>query len=149
MKIVNKKYYRNYEELETLEAGISLLGSEVKQIKSGNIKIDDAFVKSLDDGIYLINAEIPNYKFAFPQGYDPRRSRRLLLHRREILRLVTKMSRGGNYTLAPKSCYTKGQLIKVEVGLVRGRKDIEKKNLERKRDIARGEAFEAREWTKE
>lgn len=149
MKIINKKYIRNYAEIETLEAGICLLGSEVKQIKSGNIKIDDAFVKHLDDGVYLINAEIPNYKFAFPQGYDPRRSRKLLLHKREILRLLTKMRKGGNTTLAPKSCYTKGQLIKLEVGLVKGRRDIEKKNLQRKRDIARSEAFEAKEWTKE
>lgn len=149
MKIINKKYFREYEELETLEAGISLLGSEVKQIKSGNMKIDDAFVKRLNDGVYLINADIPNYKFAFPQGYDPRRSRKLLMHKREILRLETKMKRGGNYTLAPKSCYTKGQLLKLEVGLVRGRKDIEKKNLEKKRDIAREESFEAKEWMKE
>lgn len=149
MKIINKKYFREYEELETMEAGISLLGSEVKQIKTGNIKIDDAFVKRLDDGMYLINAEIPNYKFAFPLGYDPRRSRKLLLHKKEILRLETKMSRGGNYTLAPKSCYTKGQLIKIEVGLVRGRKDIEKKNLQRKRDIARSQAFDAKEYTKQ
>lgn len=149
MKITNNKYYRNYEEIETLEAGISLLGSEVKQVKSGNLKLDNAFVKRLDDGLYLINAEIPQYKFAFPQGYDPRRSRRLLVHKREILRLETKMKRGGNTTLAPKSCYTKGQLIKIEVGLVRGRRDIEKKNLERKRDIARSQAFEAKEWTKQ
>lgn len=149
MKIINKKYFREYEELETLEAGISLLGSEVKQIKSGGMKIDDAFVKRLNDGVYLINAEIPNYKFAFPQGYDSRRSRKLLLHKREILRLETKMKRGGNYTLAPKSCYTKGQLLKLEVALVRGRKDIEKKNLERKRDIDREKSFEAKEGMKE
>ena len=149
MKIINKKYFREYEELETLEVGISLVGSEVKQIKMGNMKIDDAFVKRLDDGVYLINAEIPNYKFAFPQGYDSKRSRKLLLHKREILRLETKIRRGGNLTMAPKCCYSKGQLIKLEIALVRGRKDIEKKNLEKKRDIAREQSFEAKEYMKE
>lgn len=148
MKIINKKYFRDYEEIETMEAGISLLGSEVKQIKSGNMKLEDAFVKRLDNGVYLINAEIPNYKFAFPQGYNSRRSRQLLLHKKEILRLETKMRRGGNYTLAPKSCYTKGQLLKLEVGLVRGRRDIEKKKLERKRDIARQDEKEAKDAMK-
>ena len=112
------------------------------------MKLEDSFVKRLNDGIYLINAEIPNYQFAFPHGYDPRRSRKLLLHKKEILRLETKMKKGGNYTLAPKSCYTKGQLLKLEVALVRGRRDIEKKNLERKRDIARQAEAEAKEAMK-
>lgn len=150
MKIINKKYFREYEELETMEAGISLLGSEVKQIKMSSIKIDDEFPSNdLMTGCTLLMQKSQTTNFAFPQGYDPRRSRKLLMHKKEILRLETKMSRGGNYTLAPKSCYTKGQLIKIEVGLVRGRKDIEKKNLERRRDIARSQAFEAKEWTKE
>lgn len=148
LKITNRKYFHTYQEIETMEAGIALLGSEVKQIKSGNVKLEDSFVKILDDGVYLINAEIPNYKFSFPQGYDPRRSRRLLLHKKQILRLVMKMKRGGNHTLAPKSCYTKGQLIKIEVGLVRGRKDIERKVIQKRREVARSQQMEAREAMK-
>jgi SsrA-binding protein len=134
MRIVNKQFHRDYEELETLEAGIALLGSEVKQIKMGRAKLDSAYVKILDDGAYLLNAEIPNYRFSFPRDYDPRRSRKLLLHKREILRLQVKLAKGGKLTLAPKALYSKGQLLKLEIALARGRKDYEKTKLVKARD---------------
>lgn len=134
MKIINKHFFRDYEEIETLEAGISLLGGEVKQIKAGALRLEAAFVKRLNDGYYLINAEIPHYKFSFPRGYDAKRSRRLLLHKREILRLDTKVAKGGHLTVAPKCCYTKGQLLKIEIALCRGRKDLEKTKLVKARD---------------
>ncbi len=134
MKIINKDFYRDYEEIESFEAGISLLGGEVKQIKAHQLKLETAYVKILNDGVYLINANIPNYQFSFPLGYDPTRSRKLLLHKHQILKLEMKMHKG-NLTIAPKSCYTKGQLLKLEIALVRGRKDIEKKKLVKARDI--------------
>lgn len=148
MKVTNRQFDRNYEEIESLEAGISLLGAEVKQIKAGNIKLDNAHVQQLNDGMYLINAEIPSYQYAFPHGYQPTRSRKLLLHKKEILRLETKKQRGGNCTIAPKCIYTKGKLIKVQIVLVRGRKDIEKKVLEKKREIVRNEKLAAKEYMK-
>lgn len=133
MKLINKNYYHDYEEIESLEAGISLLGGEVKQIKHGHLKLEGAYVKLLNDGLYLINANVPNYQFSFPAGYDPTRSRKLLLHKHQILRLEIKLKKD-RLTLAPKSVYTKGQLLKLEVGLVRGKKDIEKKRLVKERD---------------
>jgi SsrA-binding protein len=134
MKIINTHFHREYEEIESLEVGISLLGGEVKQIKAHHLKLEGAYVKILNDGVYLINANIPNYQFSFPAGYDPTRSRKLLLHKHQILKLTTKMQKG-NLTIAPKSCYTKGQLLKLEIALVRGRKVTEKKRLVKERDI--------------
>ncbi len=148
MRITNRQFHRDFEEIESLEAGISLLGAEVKQIKAGNCKLDNAFVQSLNDGMYLVNADIPSYQYAFPHGYQPTRSRKLLLHKREILRLESKKQRGGNFTIVPKAIYTKGKLIKLQVVLVRGRKEIEKKVLEMKREVARKQQMEAKEYMK-
>jgi len=148
MKIINRKFNRDYKEIESLEAGISLIGSEVKSIRLGRLKLDDSFVRIMEDGnAYLINAEIPIYQFARNQNYDPKRRRKLLLHKKELIRLRTKIHSAG-LTLAPKSCYNKGPLIKLEIALVRGRKDIEKRKLERERDIKRNEKREAKEFMK-
>lgn len=148
MKIINRKFNREYREIEKYEAGISLIGSEVKSIRAGRIKLDDAFVRIMEDGsACLINAEIPVYEFARSQNYDPKRTRKLLLHKKELIRLKTKMTSAG-LTLAPKSCYNKGPLIKLEIALVKGRQDIEKRKLEKKRDIARNEKREAKEYLK-
>lgn len=148
MKIINRKFMREYKEIESLEVGIALTGSEVKSIRLGRLKLDDAFMRIMEDGsAYLINAEIPIYEFARNQNYDPKRTRKLLLHKRELIRLRTKMTSAG-LTLAPKSCYNKGPLIKLEIALVKGRKEIEKRKLEKKRDIARNEKREAKEYIK-
>ncbi len=148
MRVANRSFHREYEEIESLEAGISLLGAEVKQIKASNIKLENAFVQRLNDGLYLVNADIPSYQYAFPHGYQPTRSRKLLLHQREILRLETKKQKGKNLTIVPKAIYTKGKLIKLQIVLVRGRKDIEKKVLEMKREIAHKQQLEAKEYMK-
>ncbi len=148
MRVANRSFHREYEEIESLEAGISLLGAEVKQIKASNIKLENAFVQRLNDGLYLVNADIPSYQYAFPHGYHPTRSRKLLLHQREILRLETKKQKGKNLTIVPKAIYTKGKLIKLQIVLVRGRKDIEKKVHEMKREIAHKQQLEAKEYMK-
>jgi SsrA-binding protein len=97
---------------------------------------------------YLINAEIPIYKFARTnETYDSKRSRKLLLHKKELLKIKIKMASSG-LTLAPVSCYNKGPLIKLEIALVKGRKDIEKRKLEKKRDIKIQEEREAKEYVK-
>jgi SsrA-binding protein len=146
MIIHNKNFRRDYEEIESIEAGISLLGAEVKQIKAGNMKLEDAYVQNLNDGMHLINADIPRYQYTFPEGYNPTRSRMLLLHKREILSLVTKKKRGGNYTIVPKSVYLKGNKIKIKVVLVRGRKDIEKKIIEKRDEISMNQKKEAKRY---
>jgi SsrA-binding protein len=148
MRVVNRKYHRDYEEIESYEAGIALIGGEVKSAKEGNIKLEDSFVKLIGNEAFLVNAEIQIYKFTRPQGYDPRRTRKLLLHKKELIRLQTKMASGGRLTLAPISCYNKGPLIKVQVALSKGRKDLEKQKLVKERDIALNEKREAKEYMK-
>lgn len=147
MKIINRKFHRNYREIEKYEAGIVLTGAEVKSIRSGGLRIDDAFVRIMGSEVYLINADIPIYKFARNDTYESKRTRKLLLHKKELLKLKVKMSSGG-LTLAPVSCYNKGPLIKLEIALVKGRKDIEKRKIEKKRDIKIREEREMKEYVK-
>lgn len=148
MKIVNRKFHRDYEALEMYEVGIVLTGAEVKSIREEKMKLEDAFVKIMGDEVYLINANIAPYSFAVEKGYDARRRRKLLLHRKEILRLQTKLGQGGRLTIAPLACYNKGRHIKLEIALSRPRKDIEKRKQEKKRDVERSQKREMKEYTK-
>ena len=148
MKVVNRKYNREYSKIESLEAGISLTGAEAKSLRAEQIKIDDAFVRLMNDGAYLINAEIPIYKFARPQGYDPRRSRKLLLHKKELTRLRTKLNSAKGLTIVPLSCYLKGHRFKLEIALSKGKTDIEKRRGEKARDIARAIDKEIKEYVR-
>ncbi len=147
MKIINKKFYRNYQEIESYEAGIVLTGDEVKSIRLGRIKLEDAYVKLIGKDFYLINCHILSYPFSQDKNYDPTRSRKLLLHKKEIIRIQTKM-KGAGLTIAPKSCYNKGKLIKLEIALVRGRKEREKRRLEKERDIKLSQEKEIKEHLK-
>lgn len=148
MRIVNRKYNREYAALEKFEAGIVLSGAEVKSVREEQIKIDDAFVKIIGDEAFLINAEIQIYKFARPHGYDPRRSRKLLLHRKELLRIQTKLAASKGLTVAPLACYNKGHLIKMEIALSKGKTDVEKRRHEKARDVARAIDKEIKEYEK-
>jgi SsrA-binding protein len=148
MKIINRKFHREYQALEKYEAGIVLSGAEVKSVREGRLQLEDAYVRILGSEAYLINANIPIYQYARSSNYDPKRSRKLLFHKKELLRLKVKIAQGGGLTLAPVSCYNKGGLIKVEVALVKGRKNIEKRKLEKKRDIEREEKREVKEYLK-
>ncbi len=135
MKVFNRKARYNYEFLEHVEVGVVLLGSEVKSVRQGHITLDDAFVR-IDPNleVWLINCHIHPYKFADNSGYDPKRSRKLLLHKKEILALLKKME-GKNLTVVPIACYTIGQKIKLELALARGKKLWEKKNKIKQRDL--------------
>lgn len=146
MKIFNKKFTRNYQLLEKYEAGIVLTGPEVKSVRLGRLKLDDAYVKILGSEAYLINAYIPLYQHAQVESYNPTHSRKLLLKKKELIRLKTKLKSGIGLTIVPISCYNKGKLIKIEIGLVKGRKDIEKRKLEKERDISREQAREIKEY---
>ena len=148
MKIFNRKYRRDYQEIEKYEVGIALSGAEVKSVRAGRIRLEDSFVKILGSEVYLINAEISIYEFARPQGYDLRRTRKLLLHKKEIIRLKTKLASVGGLTIVPVSCYNKAGLIKLEIALAKGRKGLEKKKLEKRRDIEREQKREAKEYLK-
>lgn len=136
MRITNRRAYSEYAILEKLEVGIQLTGSEVKSVKEGRIQLDNAFVRLMGDEAYLVNAEIPPYSFARNESYDPRRTRKLLLHKSEITSLKTKITQG-KLTLVPLACYNKGAFLKLEIGLARGKRQYEKREELRRRDIDR------------
>ena len=148
MRVYNRKFRRDYQEIEKYEVGIALSGAEVKSVRAGRVRLEDSFVKVLGSEVYLVNAEISVYDYARPQGYDSRRRRKLLLHKVEIIRLKTKMAGPGGLTIVPGSCYNKDSLIKLEIALAKGRKSLEKRKLEKKRDIERDQKREAKEYLK-
>lgn len=140
MKIFNRRAFHDYQILDTYEAGISLTGPEVKSIKGDRMTLSGSFVKVMGNEIYLVNAQIYPYPFARPEGYDSKRSRKLLLHKKEIISIKTKIS-SSNLTLIPLECYNTHGFIKLKIGLAKGRKEFEKrekiKNRDTQRDIAR------------
>ena len=148
MKIINRTYHRNYESLESLEAGIALIGAEVKSVRAGAMRLETAFVKIIGTEVFLVNAEIPIYQYSRPQGYDSKRTRKLLLHKKEITRLRTKLAASNRLTLAPISCYNKRKRFKIQIALSRGRQEIEKKKLVKSRDEKLREKREAKEYMK-
>jgi len=136
VKIINRRAFHNYHLLEKFEAGIELTGPEVKSIKKGQIKLEQAFVQIKNNQVFLINAHISSYEFADQRDYDPVRERRLLLQKKQIVSLQTK-KRQKKLTLIPVSCYVKGPWIKLEIALAKGKKKFEKKEKIKKRDLNR------------
>ena len=135
-KILNKKVTYEYTILERFEAGVNLMGAEVKSLKTGHASLEGAFVRIIGSEAYLVNAQIFPYIYARPEGYDPKRTRKLLLHKAELIRLKSKLE-GANLTLVPLSWYTKGPLVKLEVGLAHGKKQYEKRESKRREDQRR------------
>lgn len=139
MKILaqNKKVLFNYQILEKFEAGISLIGQEVKSIKSGRINLAGSYVVIKNNEVFLIGANVPPYQPKnAPQDYDPERSRKLLLKKSEIKHLIGK-SREKGLTLIPLKIYTKQRKIKLEFGIGKGRKKTDKRELIKKRETER------------
>ncbi len=148
MKIFNRKFRRDYQEVEKYEAGIVLTGAEVKSIRTGGLRLDDSYVKFLEGEPYLINAEIVPYRFAKIDSVDPKRNRKILLHNKEMVRIQTKLRGAGSLTVVPVSCYNRGDLIKLEIALARGRKEIGRRKYEKEKDIKRSEQRETKEYIK-
>ena len=136
MKIINRKALYDYTILDRFEAGIHLLGSEVKSLRAGHASLDGSFVRVIGSEAHLVNAQIFPYLYARPEDYDPKRTRKLLLHKKELISLKSKLD-GANLTLVPLSWYTKGPLIKLEVGLARGKKQYEKREAKKREDLRR------------
>ena len=136
MKILNAEALHEYTVIERIEAGIKLIGSEVKSVKGGHVSLKGAFVRLMGTEAYLVNAHIYPYTFARIENYDPQRTRKLLLSKKELISLKGKID-GQNLALVPLSLYTTHNLIKVEVGLARGKKQYEKREVIRKRDQKR------------
>ena len=122
----NKKAYHDYFILETLEAGIELSGTEVKSVRAGNINLKDSYCAVKDGEMLMYNVHISPYEQGNIFNKDPKRDRRLLLHRREIFRLYGKVKQEG-LTIVPLSVYLKNALVKVEIGLVKGKKLYDKR----------------------
>ncbi|RJO59020.1 SsrA-binding protein SmpB [Candidatus Parcubacteria bacterium] len=134
----NRKANFNYDVLEKYEAGIVLTGPEVKSVKAGNLSLQGAYVSLRENSLWLVHAFIAPYKPArtFQTNYNPERERRLLLTKNEISGLVGKMHSAG-LTLIPLSFYTQRGLVKVALGLARGKKAHDKRASIKKREIAR------------
>lgn len=133
---VNKKAYRDFDILQTVEAGIALKGTEVKSIKDGKINFKDGFGYIKNGECFLKNIHISQYPFGNRINHDPVRDRKLLLHKREILKLSSKINEKG-LTLVPLKIYIKRGIIKVEMGLARGKTLFNKKEDIRKKDEIR------------
>lgn len=136
MKIFNRRAKFDYHLLEKFEAGVVLTGGEVKSVKAGHISLEGAFVQLRDGEAWLTNAHIHPYQFADNRKYEPRRSRKLLLKKNELLKMTQKTVAAG-LTIVPIACYNKGSKIKVEIALAKGKKEYEKKEAMKKRDIDR------------
>ena len=137
----NKKAFHDYEILEKFEAGIQLLGTEVKSCRAHNLNLTEGYAKVQDGELWLCNVHIAHYKQGNRFNHEVRRPRRLLLHKREIRRLKQATEAKG-LTVAPLAVYLKGQHIKVELGLGRGKSKHDKRETI-KRQIHRREAREA------
>ena len=134
---VNKKAYFDYEIIETCEAGLELLGFEVKAIRSGKISLAGSHVVIRGGEAYLLNADIPPYQPGnTPTEYDSKRTRKLLLKKSEIAELLGKTEKTG-LTLVPLKLYNKHNRLKLEIGLVRHKKKHDKRASLKKKDIER------------
>ncbi len=133
----NKKAFHDYEILDKLEAGIALVGSEVKSIRAGRVSLKDSFVEVHDGEAFLLRCHVSPYEQAGVFNHEPERKRKLLLHSREIHRLDQKVKERG-FSIVPLQLFfnDKGR-IKVEIALVRGRREYEKKQKLKERDIRR------------
>ncbi len=134
VKATNRKALRDYEIESRIEAGIALLGSEIKSIREGRVNIRDAYATVEGGEAYLYGMHIASYPQASHFGHEPERKRKLLLHRDEIKTIAGKIQEKG-YTLVPLKVYIKNGWAKVELGLARG-----KRKHDKRREIARREA---------
>ena len=133
---VNRRVPFDYEIQEKLEAGLVLTGAEVKSIREGKMSLEGSFVRLLDREAWLYNAYIHPYSYSRDESYDSRKPRKLLLHRQELAKIDQRIREKG-LTLVPTACYNKKGKIKLEIGLGRGKKQYEKREILKRRDIDR------------
>ena len=138
VKIVatNRKAARDYHLEDRFEAGLVLKGTEIKSIRAGGVNLSDGYVHPRDGELWLVNVHIAPYDPAGKYSHEPRRPRKLLLHRREINRLIGQVSERG-YTIVPTRLYLKDGRAKVEIALARGKRKYDKRQAIAKRDAQR------------
>ncbi|MEW6733859.1 MAG: SsrA-binding protein SmpB [Acidobacteriota bacterium] len=134
VKIVttNRDAYHNYFIDETYEAGLVLAGTEVKSLRDGRVNLKDAYILIKDGEAWLVNAHISPYSHGNRANHDPTRSRKLLMHKKEIIRLGSKVQEKG-LTIVPTKIYFKQGRAKAEIGLARGKKLFDKRETEKRR----------------
>lgn len=136
MEIINRKAKFEYEILDKFEAGIVLTGTEIKSIRNGNANIKDSYAIIKNGEVFLLNMFISEYKEGNIFNHEEDRTRKLLLHKREILKLRDKLEKDG-YTIIPLKIYFVKNKAKVQLGLAKGKKNYNKKEAIKERDIKR------------
>ena len=134
--VTNRKAYHNYHIGESIEAGIVLTGTEIKSIRSGRVSLGDAYVKPDAGELWLLNAHIARYEAGSYMSHEPTRPRKLLLHRKEIDSLASKIQEKG-LTLIPLKLYIKDSIAKLEIALAKGKKLYDKRETIARRETDR------------
>lgn len=132
----NKKAFHDYFIEKKYEAGIELQGSEVKSIKQGKVSIKESFIGDINGQMYIYGMHVTPFKEAYDQKIDPTRTRKLLLHKKEIDTLIGKKTQDG-YTIVPLSVYEKNGLVKIELALAKGKKQYDKRETIKRREADR------------
>ncbi|MGQ9637503.1 MAG: SsrA-binding protein SmpB [Thermodesulfobacteriota bacterium] len=132
----NKRAWHDYFIEDRYEAGVSLLGSEVKSLREGKVSLGDSYAKIKNGEVFLVDAHISPYPYANKFNHDPLRPRKLLLHKREIRRLTGKVQEKG-FTLIPLRLYFSNGKVKVELGLAKGKKQYDKRETLKRKAIER------------
>lgn len=136
MEIVNREARFNYFVLESIECGIVLTGTEIKSIRDGKCNLKDSYARIRNNEIYLLNMNVAEYKEGNIFNHNPKRTRKLLLHKNEILKLSSKIEQDG-LTLVPLKLYFKKNKVKILLGLCKGKKTYDKRETIKERDLKR------------
>ncbi|WP_434329126.1 SsrA-binding protein SmpB [Mycoplasma capricolum] len=137
--VKNKKAYFNYEIIQTYQAGIVLNGPEIKSIRNHDVSINEAFILIRKKEIYILNMNVKKYQFAnYIKGLEETRTRKLLLHKKEIIKILNKIKQE-NLTIIPIKLYFKNDYVKLEIALAKGKKLHDKRQTIKKRDTERKE----------
>ena len=135
--ITNKKASFNYFLEDKYEAGIVLTGTEIKSIRNNNVNIQDSYILIKNNELFILNMHIAEYKFGNIFNHDPFRTRKLLMHKKQILKLQQKLKQDG-YTLVPTRLYfNDNNILKVEIALAKGKKNYDKRESIKQKDIKR------------
>lgn len=134
--VTNRKAFRDYEILAKYEAGIALMGSEVKSLRAGKVQLADAYATVEEGEVFLVNLHISTYEMASHETHEPTRKRRLLLNKREIRKLWGATNEKG-FTVIPLKVYFKGPYAKVEIAVARGKRKYDKRQAIAKREADR------------
>lgn len=143
---INRKAFHDYEVLEKYEAGMELVGSEVKSIREGKVNLKDSYVEIRNLEAFLLNSHISQYSNASYNNHEPERVRKLLLHRREIMKLDKKVKAKGNSIIPLRMYFNLKGKIKIEIALARGKRSYDKKQAIKDRDISRDTDRELRNY---